>query len=125
MFRFRDFTVYKDVREFRILLKNLSKNKFPKEEDYVLRSQLWRALDSILLNIAEGTEKYSDIDFSRFLNNAVASTSEVVACLDAALDDNYFNYNEHDRFLNKAENIYKQLRSLSAKVRKDNRKKGN
>lgn len=54
-FRFREFPVYKASREFRNALKALSRKKFPKEELYNLTSQLWRALDSILLNIAEGS----------------------------------------------------------------------
>ena len=49
-FRFREFKVYKDARIFSKELKQLSK-KFPKEELYCLTSQLWRALNSIILNI--------------------------------------------------------------------------
>ncbi|MFH1678739.1 MAG: four helix bundle protein, partial [Candidatus Omnitrophota bacterium] len=40
-------------------LKELSRNKFPQKEQYNLTAQLWRALDSVLLNIAEGSERYS------------------------------------------------------------------
>ena len=119
IFRFREFPVYKAARGFRKELKILSKKKFPKQEQFCLTSQLWRALDSILLNVAEGSERYSDIDFSRFLNTALTSVSEVVACLDAALDDEYINGNDHQLYLGKAENIYKQLRAFSSKVRKD------
>jgi four helix bundle protein len=119
MFRFRDFPVYNDVRLFRKQIKILSKNKFPKNEQFCLTSQLWRALDSILLNIAEGSERYSDIDFSRFLNTALTSLNEVVACLDASADDNYISNDDHNRNLIKAENIYKQLRAFASKVRKD------
>lgn len=119
IFRFREFPVYHDARDFRQELKRISK-KFPANEQYCLTSQLWRALDSILLNIAEGSERYSDIDFSRFLNNALTSLNEVVACLDAAVDDEYISLVEHQGFLEKAQNIYKQLRAFSAKVRKDN-----
>ena len=124
IFRFQKFPVYKATREFRKELKKLSKKKFPKEEQFCLTSQLWRALDSILLNIAEGSERYSDIDFSRFLNTSLTSVNEVVACLDASLDDKYITTENHDYYLNKAENIYKQLRAFSSKVRKDNIKKG-
>jgi four helix bundle protein len=85
-----------------------------------LLSQLWRALDSILLNIAEGPERYSDIDFSRFLNTALTSVNEIIACLDAAIDDEYIIDKEYHYYINKAENIYKQLRAFSSKVRKDN-----
>jgi four helix bundle protein len=118
VFRFREFPVYKTAREFRKELKQLSKKKFPKEEQFCLTSQLWRALDSILLNIAEGSDRYSDMDFSRFLNNSLTSINEVVACLDCALDDEYINEAEHREYLNKAENIYRQLKAFSSKVRK-------
>jgi len=125
IFRFREFRVYNDVREFRRELKEFSKKRFPKEEQYCLTQQLWRALDSILFNIAEGSGRYSDIDFSRFLNTSLTSLNEVVGCLDAALDDKYMDGSEHDYFFVKAESICKQLRSFTSKVRKDNRRKGN
>ncbi len=124
IFRFKNFPVYKDILEFRKEIKNLTKNKFPNEEKYCLTSQLWRALDSIILNIAEGSERYSDLDFSRFLNNSITSLNEVVSCLDCAFSDGYINQNEYLYFTNKAENIYRQLRAFSSKVRKDNYKKG-
>ena len=119
IFRFREFPVYNDARQFRKNLKQLSKERFPKEEQYNLMSQLWRALDSILLNIAEGSERYSDIDFSRFLNNAITSISEVVACLDCALDDKYIDETTHKDYMVIAENLTKQLKAFSSKVRKD------
>ena len=117
---FKEFPVYKDARVFRTKLKQLTKQKFPKDEKFILTNQLWRALDSVILNIAEGSERYSDIDFSRFLNNALTSINEVAACLDAALDDDYITQEEHTHFTQEAGDIYKQLRAFSAKVRKDN-----
>lgn len=122
LFRFREFPIYNDARNFRIELKSLSRKKFPKEEQYCLTSQLWRALDSIILNIAEGSERYSDIDFSRFLNNSLTSVNEVVACLDTALDDGYVTKREHKNYLFKAENLARQLKAFSSKVRKDNKR---
>ena len=118
IFRYQKYPVYKDVRVFRKTIKQLSKDKFPKTEDYCLKPQLWRALDSILLNIAEGSEKYSDVDFSRFLNIALSSLNEVIACLDCALDDDYIAKNEYDDAKENARNIYVQLRAFSSKVRK-------
>ncbi|MCX7918512.1 MAG: four helix bundle protein [bacterium] len=117
VFRFREFPVYKDAREFRKQLKELSRKKFPKQEQYNLTSQLWRALDSIVLNIAEGSERYSDTDFSRFLNNALTSVNEVCGCLDCALDDRYIDIEEHKVYLLQAENLIRQLKAFSAKVR--------
>ncbi|OGG00388.1 hypothetical protein A2Y99_00865 [Candidatus Gottesmanbacteria bacterium RBG_13_37_7] len=98
-------------------IKKLSKEKFPKKEQYILTSQLWRSLDSILLNTAEGSDRFSDIDFSRFLNQSLTSLNEVIACLDLALDDKYINNQRHQQFLFDANNIYRQLKAFSAKVR--------
>jgi four helix bundle protein len=122
IFRFREFPVYNDTRQFRKELKEISKERFPQEEQYNLRSQLWRALDSILLNIAEGSDRYSDTDFSRFLNNSLTSVNEVAACLDCALDDGYIDDIIHQDYLSKAESLAKQLKAFSSKVRKDNSK---
>lgn len=120
LFRFRDFSVYKDGRQFRKDLKELSKTKFPKEEQYNLTSQLWRALDSVLLNIAEGADRYSDTDFSRFLNNSLTSLNEAVVCLDCAFDDSYIDIKDKEKYLLRAECLAKQLKAFSSKVRKDN-----
>ena len=117
IFRFREFPVYNDARRFRSELKRVTRDNFPKDEKYCLTSQLWRALDSIILNIAEGSERYSDIDFSRFLNNSLTSVNEVIACLDVALDDGYLTEEKHTHYLSDAENLAKQLKAFSSKVR--------
>lgn len=122
VFRFREFPVYQDALDFRSELKRLSLAKFPKEAKFTLRPQLWRALDSIILNIAEGAERQSDRDFSRFLNISLGSVNEVAACLDCAFRDGYISAAELEISLNKAEQIARQLKAFLAKVRKDNRR---
>lgn len=108
-FRFREFQVYKDARRFAKKLKDLSRRKFPKEEQFGLTSQLWRALDSIILNIAEGSDRGTDKDFAHFLNNAHTSLNEVVACLDTALDNGYITEEEHKLYLEKAAALADQI----------------
>jgi len=115
-FRFRKFPVYNDARQFRKELKELSKKRFPEEEQFCLTSQMWRALDSIILNIAEGTDRNTDKDFAHFLNQSHTSLNEVVSCLDLALDDDYINEIEHMNYLLKAENIGDQLTALRQTV---------
>ncbi len=87
---------------FRGELKKLSKIKFPREEQFCLTSQLWRALDSIILNIAEGADRGTDKDFAHFLNISHTSLNEVVSCLDAALCDGYITPVGHQLCLVKA-----------------------
>src|SRR3989338_8682371 len=115
-FRFRQFKIYQDVREFRKEIKSLSKDKFPKEEQFCLISQLWRALDSILLNIAEGSDRGTDKDFAHYLNNAHTSLNEVVACLDLALNGLYITEQIHSEYLQKAENLANQLTAFRKKL---------
>ena len=117
IFRFREFPVYKDALIFRQELKLLTQNQFPKEEQFCLISQLWRALDSVILNIAEGSDRYSDIDFSRFLNNSLTSLNEVIACLDCTLNSSYISEAQHRSYLQKGEALYRQLKAFFAKVR--------
>ena len=120
IFRFRSFPVYEDARHFRQQIKKLSREKFPKEENFILRQQLWRALDSVLLNIAEGTDRYSDRDFSHFLNIALGSLDEIVACLDCAFDDCYISAEDQQLYIRQADNLARQLKAFMAKIRKDN-----
>ncbi len=108
-FRFRNFSIYNKARQLRKELKELSKRKFPKEELYCLTSQLWRALDSIILNTAEGCDRGTDKDFAHFINNAHTSLNEVVGCLDLSLDDNYITLEEHNIYLQKAEELANEL----------------
>lgn len=75
-FRFREFQVYKDALVFQKEMKFLSREKFPKKEQFCLTSQLWRALDSIVLNIAEGTDRGTDKDFAHYLNISHTSLNE-------------------------------------------------
>jgi len=120
MFRFQEFKVYKDSLALTKEIRKLTKS-FPKEELFGLTSQIVRAVDSVVLNIAEGSDRYSDKDFSRFLNQAIASVAEVVACLDIAKENQFIESKEYDIFIAKVESIYKQLNAFCAKVRKDSK----
>lgn len=115
-FRFRNFQVYQDARNFISSLKKLTRQKFPASEQFGLTSQLWRALDSIVLNIAEGSDRGTDKDFAHFLNNAHTSLNEVVACLDVALDNHYLPTEAHSTYLIRAEQLANQLTAFRNKL---------
>lgn len=70
---------------------------FPRHELYSLSSQIKRAADSVVLNIAEGSTLQTDAEFRRFLVMANRSAIEVVACLHitskrAYIDETLFNH---------------------------------
>ncbi len=58
LFRFREFRVCQDALIFRKEIYN-TVNKFPIDELYCLTSQVRRAVNSIVLNIAEGSNRSS------------------------------------------------------------------
>lgn len=112
-FRFRNWPVYNDAKNFRTEVIQLMKDYFPKEERFLLTDQIRRALNSMILNIAEGANRSTDKDTNSFMNRALTSLDEVVAGLDCAHDDGYINIETHELYLTKAENIAKQLRGFS------------
>ena len=112
-FRFRDWQVYKDSRQFRRDI-NILVRKFPTEERFALVDQTRRALLSIILNIAESTNKNSDKDMRLYLNRSHCSADEVVACLDCAYDDGYITKEELEVALAKASELAKQLTAFTA-----------
>src|SRR3989344_6720496 len=110
-FRFLDFQVYKDSKLLYKRIVAITK-LFPREH-WELGDQLRRAILSVCLNIAEGSAKYSDKDFKRYVENALGSINESVACLDIALDNLLIKDSEFKEVEILAETITKQLGGLS------------
>lgn len=116
LFRFREFRIYKEARIFRSRVYKTSAD-FPNNERFALVDQIRRAANSVLLNIAEGSNRNSDKEFTRFLNIALSSLEEVVACFDIALDEKYLEKNTHIALLGAAEDLGKQLISFMRTIK--------
>ncbi len=87
-FRFEELKIWQRAFELSNEVDLLAK-EFPKNEMYSLSSQMKRAADSVVLNIAEGCTGQSKAEFNRFLGIALRSAIEVVACLFMAKARNY------------------------------------
>jgi four helix bundle protein len=85
---------------------------FPRHELYSLSSQIKRAADSIVLNIAEGCTLQSNTEFKRFLVIANRSALEVVACLYIAQKRNYISDEIFNGLYNSYLSLVKQLQAL-------------
>lgn len=116
-FRFQSWQVYKDARNLRKEINKVLKT-YPTEEKYILTDQTKRAVLSVILQVAEGSERKTSKDKNVFINRSLTSLFEVVACLDGALDDGYINENQHKEFMLKIQNIAKQLRGLEKYISK-------
>lgn len=110
-FRFLEFRVYQDAKAFHHKIVFLTK-EFPKEFLY-LKDQLRRAALSVVLNIAEGSAKYSDKDFRRYIKNALGSITESAACLDVAKEENLIQEKKTNECFNEALRLKNSLGAFS------------
>ncbi|HXV82153.1 MAG TPA: four helix bundle protein [Candidatus Binatia bacterium] len=78
-FRFESLEIFHAAIEFSAKAYEAVR-KFPADERFDLTSQARRAANSIVLNIAEGSGRGTKKDFSHFLDMALGSTFETVAC---------------------------------------------
>jgi four helix bundle protein len=118
LFRFRQWPVYQAAKSFRGKIRELAR-RLPDSERFLLRDQASRGADSICLNIAEGSNKLSDVEFSKYLNNAETSLEEVVSCLDLLLEDGRIKKEEFEVYIREAEDLGAQLVAFGKKVRRE------
>lgn len=114
-FRFEDLKVW----QIALRLSNdvdLLVKPFPKEELYSLCSQMKRAADSVVLNIAEGSTGQSKPEFKRFLGIALRSAIEVVACLFIAKSRNYIHHDVFKIYYEEYEVLCKMITSLKGSM---------
>ena len=90
--------------------------KFPQHEIYNLSSQIRRAVDSIALNISEGSIGQTNPEFKKFMGYAIRSLAEVVTCLHKAKRREYISENEFDGLYNDAFNLMNMSVAFKSKI---------
>ena len=115
-FKFEELSVWQKALVLTKEVHDLTKD-FPKEELYVLSSQMKRAADSIVLNIAEGSTGQSDPEFRKFIGYAIRSGIEVVACLHIEKMRKIITEEDFSRFYNQLEEITKMLQALRKSIK--------
>ena len=111
MFKFEKLDVWKKALDLSFDIHGLTR-KFPKEEMYVLTTQMKRAADSIGLNIAEGSTGQSNPEFKQFLKYSTRSAIELVASLFLARRRGLVDDEEFLGFQERIEEIVKMLHGL-------------
>lgn len=117
-FKFEELKVWQMSLDFSFNINEMV-GGFPREELFILTSQIKRASDSISLNIAEGSTGQSNKEFSRFLGIAIRSAIEVVSCLFLARKRGLINDNKFKELYNEAEIIIKMLQALRKSINKN------
>ncbi|MBI5194412.1 MAG: four helix bundle protein [Nitrospirae bacterium] len=115
-FRFRKFKVYQDAKLYGRFCRNILKDKV---KDKALADQIIRALNSIVLNIAEGSADNSDAEFARFLGISIRSTYETVAGFDLANTYDMLDEQIYKEIEEMAESLVKQLSAFRSSLLKD------
>ncbi|HZQ10642.1 MAG TPA: four helix bundle protein [Anaerolineae bacterium] len=108
---YRQLDVWRRAIDFVTEIYRLSQ-KFPKEEQFGLTSQIRRAAVSISLNIAEGSGASSNAEFVRFLEIARRSAYEVMTALEIAEKLKYLLPNEKEKLTKEADEISAMLTGL-------------
>jgi four helix bundle protein len=110
-FKFEKLKVWQKSINFTTEIHNLTR-KFPKEELYILSSQIKRAADSIALNIAEGSTGQTNAEFRQFISYANRSAIETVTCLYVGKNRKIISDSDFNKFYNEAEEIIRMLQGL-------------
>ena len=110
-FRFESLEIWHVAREFARTVYAAT-GKFPRHEDYGLRSQMNRAVNSISLNIAEGSAKGSNKAFDYHLEVSIGSTFEVVAAAFLAADSAYITLQEQREIYDEGQKLAKSINAF-------------
>ena len=114
---FRKFEVYNRSLKLVVSIYRLT-FKMPKEEKYGLISQITRAAVSIPSNIAEGSPRKSQKDFSRFIEIALGSAFEVETQLYISKEVDFISKTNFEQLFKELTIIQKQLNALITTLRK-------
>ena len=114
---FEDLIAWKKAQELAINLYDVFKNN----KDFSFKDQILRAVVSISNNIAEGFDRNSTTDFSRFLYIAKSSCSEVKSMLYLSKQLNYITEEKSNELIHKSVEISKIITGLINSLKKFNK----
>ena len=111
---YKELEVYQEgynlLKEVYVITK-----KYPKEEQYVMLTQIRRAALSVILNIAEGYGRQSKDDFKRFLKISFGSVNEVEVLLELSKDLKYISEEQYNEIIVKYNTLGKRIYTLMKK----------
>lgn len=107
MFDFEKLEVYKKAKEFNKEVYSFLRNS--KTIDSASKNQLRRASLSVVLNIAEGTSRFSKADKRNFYVISRGSAFECVAVFDVLKEETILTEEEFKQFYGKADELSRML----------------
>ena len=114
-FKFENLVIWQKAMDYGEKIFSLSK-KFPKDEIYYLTSQIRRAVDSVALNISEGSIGQSNLEQKRFIGLAIRSLAELVTCLHKASRRNYITELDFSKHYDLAFELMNMMLAFKKKI---------
>jgi len=111
MFNFEKLEVWQKAILFANSVYSITRS-FPDNERFGLTSQMRRAAVSISSNIAEGSSRFSNRNFARFIEYATGSVFEVVSQARIGLHQGFLDQDAHDTLWRLADEQGKMLSGL-------------
>lgn len=111
-FKFEKLQVWQIALDLTDEIDRLTKRSFPKDELFILTSQIKRAADSVVLNIAEGCTGQTNPVFKTFLSYSLRSAIEVVSCLFIAKRRGFITQSDFQKLYDDYESLTKMITSL-------------
>ena len=113
---FRNLTVWHKAHALTLAIYRATQ-RFPRDEQYGLTSQLRRAAVSIGANLAEGCGRSGDAELRRFADIAMGSASETEYLLLVARDLTLLSEVEFDELVKLTLELKRMLAALIVKLR--------
>ena len=115
MHNFRELNIWKKSLDLTKLVLNETKS-FPEDEKYGLISQINRSAISIPSNIAEGSGRTTNKDFSRFSDIAKGSSYELETQLIISFEMEYLSQEKFDKLIEHLNEVQKMLRGFQKTI---------
>jgi four helix bundle protein len=115
MHNFRELNIWKESIDIASAIYEKTKS-FPVEGRFGIISQIHRSAVSIPSNIAEGSARKSNKDFSRFLEISLGSCFELETQLILAAKFGYMNDDDLSELSSKLQVIQKMISSFKEKL---------
>ena len=116
MRNFRNYDIWKNGMDIADVVYTLT-DSFLQYEIYALSDQVQRAAISIPSNIAEGSSRTSEIEFTRYLEYSIGSCFEVETQMEIAKRRGYIKDDQHDGLLNQLQTEEKQINQFISKLK--------
>jgi four helix bundle protein len=117
MFDFEKLDVYLKAKTFNKQVYNYLQHQ--KDLDRTTKDQLRRASFSIMLNIAEGSSRFSKSDRKNFFIIARGSAFECAAIFEFLKEENLLAMELHNEFYQKSEELSKMLFAMIKNLQAD------